>query len=79
MQSSEDNKSLSQTIDDRFDGFVDEVTTGGTKHIYFVKEGIIYEMLGETETRVCGRVVRDIVYKYDERGNLKEIGRIKDN
>lgn len=65
-----------KSIDDRFEGFVEETTQGGTTHGYAVKEGIIYEIVNGKAVRIYGRVVNRIAYKYDEKGHLHEIGKL---
>ena len=64
------------SIDDRVDGFVRETTKGGTRRTYAVRDGVIYELLDGKAVRIYGRVVNDIVYKYDSKGRLKEVGRV---
>jgi hypothetical protein len=64
------------TIDDRFDGFVTELTKCGTKHGYAVRDGFIYEIIDGKAVRVYGRVVNDIAYRYNQKGRLDEIGRL---
>lgn len=65
-------------IDEHLEGFVREITKGGTQRKYIVRSGRIYEVLDGQEKEIEGMVKNGIVYKYGLKGHLDMIGRVSD-
>lgn len=67
------------SIDDALnDGFVREVTKGGTRRKYVVRSDKIYEILDGDEREIEGMVKNGIVYKYGLKGHLDKVGRVSE-
>ena len=64
------------TLDDKFEGFVEEATKEGINRRYFVREGKIYEQINDKIIQIPGCVKNGIAYKYGRGNYLKEIGRV---